>query len=193
MNDSIIFTINSSSILLPLFLIFLIYLLVSTFFKRNYYGMGQFTLVLSFAIYLLSMLHLVIFPIEVNLGEYRNLTPWYKAANFIPILTIDVKTFVLNVIMLVPFGMYLPFLNRKIQSIKQAARLGFYVSLSFELTQLVIRILLGSGRSTDINDLIANTLGAVIGFLLIRKVSKISLAQSVFHKFSLEKRAGVNR
>jgi len=193
MNDSIIFTINSSSILLPLFLIFLIYLLVSTFFKRNYYGMGQFTLVLSFAIYLLSMLHLVIFPIEVNLGEYRNLTPWYKAANFIPILTIDVKTFVLNIIMLVPFGMYLPFLNRKIQSIKQAARLGFYVSLSFELTQLVIRILLGSGRSTDINDLIANTLGAVIGFLLIRKVSKISLAQSVFHKFSLEKRAGINR
>ncbi|MDN3436537.1 VanZ family protein [Planococcus sp. APC 3900] len=193
MNDSIIFTINSSSILLPLFLIFLVYLLVSTFFKRNYYGMGQFTLVLSFAIYLLSMLHLVIFPIEVNLGEYRNLTPWYKAANFIPILTIDVKTFVLNVIMLVPFGMYLPFLNRKIQSIKQAARLGFYVSLSFELTQLVIRILLGSGRSTDINDLIANTLGAVIGFLLIRKVSKISLAQSVFHKFSLEKRAGINR
>lgn len=193
MNDSIIFTINSSSILLPLFLIFLIYLLVSTFFKRNYYGMGQFTLVLSFAIYLLSMLHLVIFPIEVNLGEYRNLTPWYKAANFIPILTIDLKTFVLNVIMLVPFGMYLPFLSRKIQSIKQAARLGFYISLSFELTQLVIRILLGSGRSTDINDLIANTLGAVIGFLLIRKVSKISLAQSVFHKFSLEKRAGINR
>ena len=193
MNDSIIFTINSSSILLPLFLIFLVYLLVSTFFKRNYYGMGQFTLVLSFAIYLLSMLHLVIFPIEVNLGEYRNLTPWYKAANFIPILTIDVKTFVLNVIMLVPLGMYLPFLSRKIQSIKQAARLGFYVSLSFELTQLVIRILLGSGRSTDINDLIANTLGAVIGFLLIRQVLKLSLAQSVFHKFNLEKRAGINR
>ncbi|WP_203340358.1 VanZ family protein [Planococcus beijingensis] len=193
MNDSIIFTINSSSILLPLFLIFLIYLLVSTFFKRNYYGMGQFTLVLSFAIYLLSMLHLVIFPIEVNLGEYRNLTPWYKAANFIPILTIDVKTFVLNVIMLVPLGMYLPFLSRKIQSIKQAARLGFFVSLLFELTQLAIRILLGSGRSTDINDLIANTLGAVIGFLLIRQVLKLSLAQSVFHKFNLEKRAGINR
>ena len=155
--------------------------------------MGQFTLVLSFAIYLLSMLHLVIFPIEVNLGEYRNLTPWYKAANFIPILTIDVKTFVLNVIMLVPLGMYLPFLSRKIQSIKQAARLGFFVSLLFELTQLAIRILLGSGRSTDINDLIANTLGAVIGFLLIRQVLKLSLAQSVFHKFNLEKRAGINR
>lgn len=193
MNDSIIFTINSSSILLPLFLIFLVYLLVSTFFKKNYYGLGQFALVLSFAIYLLSMLHLVIFPIEVNLGEYRNLTPWYKAANFIPILTIDVKTFVLNVIMLVPLGMYLPFLSRKIQSIKQAARLGFFVSLLFELTQLAIRILLGSGRSTDINDLIANTLGAVIGFLLIRQVLKLSLAQSVFHKFNLEKRAGINR
>lgn len=193
MNSSIIFTINSTYVLLPLFLIFLICLLVSTFFKKNYCGTGQFMMILSFAIYLLSMLHLVFFPIEVNLGEYRNLTPWYKAANFLPILTIDVKTFVLNIIMLVPFGVYLPFLNPKIQSVKQAARLGFYVSLSFELTQLAIRILLGSGRSTDINDLIANTLGAVIGFLLIRHVSKISLVQSVFHKFSLGKRAGINR
>jgi len=193
MNESIIFTINSSSILLPLLLVFLVCLLVAAFFKKNYYGLGQFTLMLSFGIYLLSMMHLVFFPIEVNLGEYRNLTRLYKAANFIPILTIDVKTFVLNVIMLVPFGMYLPFLSRKIRSVKQAARLGFYVSLSFELTQLAIRVLLGSGRSTDINDLIANTSGAVIGFLLIRKVLEFSMAQSVFHRFSLEKRAEINR
>lgn len=192
MNDSIIFTINSTYILLPAFLLFLIYLLVATFLKKNYV-LGQFTLMLTFAVYFLTMMHLVFFPIEVNLGEYRNLTPWYKSTNFIPVLTIDVKTFVLNIIMLIPFGMYLPFLSRKIRSIKQAARLGLYVSLSFELTQLAIRILLGSGRSTDINDLIANTLGAVIGFLLIRQLLRISQAQTVFHKFSLEKRAGLNR
>ncbi|TWT06301.1 VanZ family protein [Planococcus sp. CPCC 101016] len=192
MNDSIIFTINSTYILLPAFLLFLIYLLVATFLKKNY-ALGQFTLMLSFAVYFLTMMHLVFFPIEVNLGEYRNQTPWYKSTNFIPVLTIDVKTFVLNIIMLMPFGMYLPFLSRKIRSVKQASRLGFYVSLSFELTQLVIRILLGSGRSTDINDLIANTLGAVIGFLLIRQILRISQAQTVFHKFSLEKRAGLNR
>lgn len=192
MSDSTIFTINSTEILLPAFLLFLIYLLAATLLKKTY-GFGQFTLMLSFVLYLLSMMHLVFFPIEVNLGEYRNLTPWYKAANFIPILTIDVKTFVLNIIMLVPFGMYLPFLSRKIRSVKQAARLGFYVSLSFEFTQLAIRILLGSGRSTDINDLIANTLGAVIGFLLIRQVLRISQAQPVFHKFSLAKRARIDR
>lgn len=186
MNNSIIFTINSTSILLPAFSIFLVYLLLSAFFKRND-GFGQFAIKLSFAIYFLSMVHLVFFPIEVNLGEYRNQTPWYKAANFIPILTIDVKTFVLNIIMLVPLGMYLPFLNGKIRSVKQAARIGFYLSLSFELTQLAIRILLGNGRSTDINDLIANTLGAVIGFLLIRQVSKISLAQ-IFFKNSVWKK-----
>lgn len=192
MNDSIIFTIDSTYILLPAFLLFLIYLLIASFLKKNY-AVGQFTLMLSFAIYFLTMMHLVFFPIEVNLGEYRNLTPWYKSTNFIPVLTIDVKTFVLNIIMLVPFGMYLPFLSRKIRSVKQAAHLGFYVSLSFELTQLAIRILLGSGRSTDINDLIANTLGAVIGFLLIRQILRISQAQTVFHKFSLEKRAGIDR
>ncbi|WP_223636095.1 VanZ family protein [Planococcus sp. 4-30] len=192
MNGSIIFTINSTDILLPVFMLLIIYLLVATLLKKNY-SFGQFTLMLSFNVYFLAMMHLVFFPIEVNLGEYRNLTPWYKSTNFIPVLTIDLKTFLLNIIMLVPFGMYLPFLSWKIRSVKQAARLGFYVSLSFELTQLAVRILLGSGRSTDINDLIANTLGAVIGFLLIRKILRISQAQTIFHKFCLEKRAGIGR
>lgn len=137
------------------------------------------------------MIHLVFFPIEVNIGEYANLTPWYKAINIIPILTIDIPTFILNIIMLVPFGMYLPLLSNKYQSVKKVAFMGLYFSLSFEVTQLLIRIILGNGRSTDINDLIANTLGAVIGFLLIREMSKIKFICNILD--SLRLRNSVNR
>ncbi|MBP2242129.1 glycopeptide antibiotics resistance protein [Cytobacillus eiseniae] len=187
MKNSLIYTIDSWYILIPAFLLFLIYMIVVAVIKQKY-GFGQFVLLISFAVYFLCMIHLVFFPIEVNIGEYTNLTPWYKSINFIPVLTIDAATFILNIIMLVPLGMYLPLLSNKYQSIKKAASVGLYISLSFEVTQLLIRIILGNGRSTDINDLIANTLGAVLGFLIIREMSKISFVYHILQGLSLGKR-----
>lgn len=186
MENSLMFTIDSWYILIPAFLIFMIYMFFMTIKNKKYRG-GQFLLVTSFAVYFLSMIHLVFFPIEINIGEYANLTPWYKSINFIPLLTIDVATFILNIIMLVPLGMYLPLLSSKFQSVKKAASMGLYISLSFEFTQLLMRIIFGNGRSTDINDLLANTLGAVIGFLLIRELSKKSFVNTILHKLRLEK------
>lgn len=186
MENSLMFTIDSWYILIPAFLIFIIYMFFMTIKNKKYRG-GQFLLVTSFAVYFLSMIHLVFFPIEINIGEYANLTPWYKSINFIPLLTIDAATFILNIIMLVPLGMYLPLLSSKFQSVKKAASIGLYISLSFEFTQLLMRIIFGNGRSTDINDLLANTLGAVIGFLLIRELSKKSFVNTTLHKLRLEK------
>ncbi|MCH1627169.1 VanZ family protein [Ferdinandcohnia quinoae] len=185
MENSLMFTIDSWYILIPAFLIFLIYMIWGIVIKQKY-RFGQFVLLLSFAVYFLCMIHLVFFPIEVNIGEYANQTPWFKSINFIPVLTIDAATFILNIVMLVPFGMYLPLLSNRYNSVKKAASMGLSISLSFEVIQLLIKIILGNGRSTDINDLIANTLGAVIGFLIIRKISKNSLAQNFLHTLRLE-------
>jgi glycopeptide antibiotics resistance protein len=172
------YTIESWYILIPAFLFFLVYMTWVTVIKQKYY-FGQFVLVISFAIYFLCMIHLVFFPIEVNIGKYANLTPWYQTINFIPVLTLDAGTFLLNIIMFVPFGMYFPLLNNQYHSVKKVASIGLYTSLSFEVTQLLIRIILGNGRSTDINDLIANTLGAVIGFLIIKVMLKISFIYNI--------------
>lgn len=185
MEESIMFTIDSSYIVVPAFLIFLLYIVFA--FLRHKFSLGQTVLLTSYAIYFLCMIHLVFFPIEVNIGKYANLTPWYKSINFIPILTIDIETFLLNIIMMLPLGMYLPLLNRKYRSFKKAAYMGFLVSLSFEIIQLIIRVILGNGRSTDINDLIANTVGAVVGFLLIKKLSHVTIVSRILHKVSLEK------
>jgi len=59
-------------------------------------------------------------------------------------------------------------------------------SLSFELIQLLIRVTLGSGRSSDINDIIANTAGTVIGFMIINKLYKISLFKKIFQHLELQ-------
>lgn len=83
--------------------------------KKNYRA-GQYFLLITLAIYFLAVIHLVFFPIEVYVAEYNSTKPLWKVIlqeiEFIPILTIDIQTFVLNVIMLIPFGVYLPLLVR---------------------------------------------------------------------------------
>jgi len=183
------FIIDSWYILLTAFVLFILTLFIRTR-KRNYRA-GQYFLLITFAIYLLAVIHLVFFPIEIWLGVNKSTQPLWQVIlqeiNFIPILTIDIPSFVLNVIMLIPFGIYLPLLNGKVGSAKKAAMNGFFLSLSIEVLQLTIEVTLGSGRIADINDLIANTLGAAVGFLIIEKLVKINLFKVLVSKFSFAK------
>lgn len=135
------------------------------------------------------MLKLTFFPIEIYTGGNQSAQPIWKVIiqeiQFIPLLTIDIPTFILNVIMLIPFGVYLPLLNRKLDSSKKAAKYGFLLSLSIEVLQLIIEVTLGSGRITDINDIIANTIGATVGFLILKNLGKIKIFKVMLSKLSL--------
>jgi glycopeptide antibiotics resistance protein len=182
---SIMFTIHSWNVLGPVFVLGLLWLVRWVARQERKVSIPQLAVLSSFGIYLLCVIHLVFFPIDVNIGLYANQTPWYKTINFIPILTIDVTTFLLNIIMLIPFGMYIPFLNKNVVSMKKVAKLGLMMSLSLEILQLFIRVTLGSGRSTDINDMLANTAGAVIGFLLVKVSLKSSPLKSMLRSFQL--------
>ncbi|MDH6651096.1 VanZ family protein [Priestia megaterium] len=182
---SIMFAIQSWYVLVPVSILGLIWLFSGAKRQKRKINLAQFAVLISFGIYLLCVIHLVFFPIDVNIGRYANQTPWYMTINFIPILTIDLTTFLLNVLMLIPFGMYVPFLNQTTTSFKRIAKLGFMLSLSFELLQLLIRVSLGSGRSSDINDLLANTAGAIIGFLIVKTVCKISPLKNMLKQFQL--------
>ncbi len=65
-----------------------------------------------------------------------------------------------NVVMFMPFGFFPPLLWRA--SGRKAIAAGFFASLFIEITQLFLP------RSTDIDDLILNTAGAALGFLIYR-------------------------
>jgi glycopeptide antibiotics resistance protein len=85
-----------------------------------------------------------------------------------------IKDFILNTIAFLPFGIYLPLLNKK-HSLFKGALFCFCFSLCFELAQLFTRV--GSFSS---NDLIANTLGYFLGVLMFNltkgKLSKRLIA-----------------
>ena len=65
---------------------------------------------------------------------------------------------VLNIFLFIPMGFFLPMLYRRYDSIRNTAMAGFLVSLSVETAQMF-----GFG-TTDINDLITNTLGTCLGY-----------------------------
>ena len=71
--------------------------------------------------------------------------------------------FVGNIVMFIPFGLFIPLLWKT--SGKKTVFIGFCVSLFVEISQLFLT------RGTDIDDLMLNTTGVLLGLLLYKVIS----------------------
>lgn len=78
-----------------------------------------------------------------------------------------------NILLLMPLGFLAPILWDKFKSFKRITLLGFCVSISIEILQLLETLLGGWGRITDIDDVICNVLGVMIGYLIYKLLIKI--------------------
>ena len=89
--------------------------------------------------------------------------------NFTPFKTINIydrydKQVLGNLIMLLPLGIYLPLLYRRFRKLSgffAVLLISFLVSVGIELLQLATNY-----RSTDVDDVMLNTAGACIGFII---------------------------
>jgi len=81
----------------------------------------------------------------------------------------------LNVLMFLPLGLFLPILRSKFHSFPATVLFGFSTSLFIELAQIFTR------RATEINDLMTNTAGTILGYfaarLLLKLVPKIAMEE----------------
>lgn len=105
---------------------------------------------------------IILWPPEHWLGE-----PWWTVIHWIPFY-VDAASMVLNVVMFIPFGVLVPLLWPYTGTVRGVALPALGVSSAIELTQLVVGVTLYSRRTVDINDLIANTAGAVLGLVVLR-------------------------
>lgn len=91
-----------------------------------------------------------------------------KSVNLVPLVTLileDLKTSLLNILILVPFGFGLPFVTNL--RMKQVVVAGALTSVAIELLQLATGLLADTTfRIADVNDVIFNTAGAAIGYML---------------------------
>ena len=88
--------------------------------------------------------------------------------NLIPLITLtpqDLKTSLLNILLLMPFGFGLPFITN--YQMRKIVVMGALFSIVIEFLQLITgRMAKITFRITDINDVIFNTVGVAIGYIL---------------------------
>ena len=71
-----------------------------------------------------------------------------------------------NIILFMPFGFFLPLLWRNYRSGHKIAIAGMCLSTMIEISQLFIH------RGTDVDDVILNTIGTCVGYLVFKGVQK---------------------
>jgi glycopeptide antibiotics resistance protein len=100
--------------------------------------------------------------------------------NLIPLMTLnaeDIKTSLLNILMMIPFGFGLPFITDF--RMKKVVITGFLFSVLIEFLQFATGYIANTTfRVADVNDLIFNTLGTAIGYMIF--VGFIRIFRNVF-------------
>ena len=163
------------------------YMLIQ-YIKYGAVSLFRALILFSFFLYMLCAYYLTVLPLPdpttfaptADIWHYINLTPFRFVHDIIvstPLKITDIRTYlpalqqpvvyqaIFNVLLNVPFGMYLGYYFKK--SLGKTVLFTFLLSLFFELTQL-------SGlywfyphpyRVFDVDDLITNTLGGFVGFI----------------------------
>lgn len=124
------------------------------------YDLRKSVLYCLFCLYLSAVFSLVGIPNVTYFRPEINL-------NLIPIVGMieDFKNSILNVVLFVPLGIFLPLLWQPFRRLRSSVVFGLGLSLSIELLQML------TFRTTDVNDLITNAAGCLLGFLLAKPLT----------------------
>ena len=163
-------------------------------------------IVYSFILYMITIYFLVILPLpkrsEVVVGQNMvRLIPFGFVTDFLKETSFvwnDVSTYfkaltepcvyvvVFNILMTVPFGMYMRYYFK--MSFKKTVWYSFLLSLFFELTQLsgLYFIYPAPYRLFDVDDLILNTTGGALGYFLTGLFTKILPSRDEIDAESIE-------
>ena len=97
-----------------------------------------------------------------------------EQVNLIPFsYSIDVVAYLLNIVLFVPLGFLSPLVWEKMKKLPNLLAISFWFTLLIEVSQLL------NNRRTDIDDILLNILGAVVGFGLFQLFDKTT--KSKFH------------
>ena len=123
-----------------------------------------------FLLYALSVAALTVVPRVGRPPGFDGDVPWWIVVQWVP-FRVETWSFLLNIVMFVPLGVFVPLLWRAADSWRRIAALSLAASAGIESAQLLLWLTLGSFRTVDVNDLIANTAGGVAGLVLLRTVT----------------------
>ena len=139
-------TAAASTILIPILFLYQIFI---------FHNIKKTAAYIIFILYLTAMCFLVGFPsvTGIKIGWSYNFIPFYGMLN-------DITNSYLNVLLFIPLGIFVPCLWPEYRSMMKTVGLGLMTSLGIEILQIF------TFRATDINDVITNVAGTMIGYLI---------------------------
>lgn len=131
-----------------------------------------------FLVYFIVLFYFLFFSEEMGRtyserAYHYNLVPFREIGRFIKYWRVlGMKAVLLNivgnVVAFVPFGIFLPIFSTRSKMLWRATYYSFELSLFVELLQLITKV-----GSFDVDDLLLNTLGGMIGFLIYQLAAHV--------------------
>lgn len=197
--EAFLSSIESAFIIFPVIaLVFTIPYIIYEYHKYGAIPAYRSLIIYSFLLYMLCSYFLVILPLpeksmvmQMKIPQY-NLIPFHFISEIAEKTSFHVSDFatyfpslknpvfyeaVFNVFLLIPFGIYLRYYFNL--NLKKTMFYSFCYTLFFELTQLTgLYFIYPRGyRVFDVDDLLLNTLGGVIGYFIGNALSKVLPSQ----------------
>jgi glycopeptide antibiotics resistance protein len=166
-NDSLLKGYECLTVLLPFIITFGILDLLYKH-KKTPQPKWKFLMSLVFIMYIFAVFYftgvgtifeLQRYGIQLRAGQY-NLIPFSQ--------NIDMVAYFLNILLFLPFGFFLPLIWPNIDKLKYTVLSGFSFSFLIEISQLF------NNRQPDTDDLLMNTLGTLLGYLLFKIFVRIT-------------------
>ncbi|WP_078553506.1 VanZ family protein [Bacillus alkalicellulosilyticus] len=185
----------SISLKLPIQII-LIAIFVIIYVIRNRKQWKWFNLLVytTFLFYLLNVINLTIFPLDFMFTEEaKSIVSHEVNINIIPFYSI-IGSFNVgmiqsiwqnggNLILLFPLGLYLPFIINKRLSYKKVLLFACLVTLTIEVFQGIVGVLGYNHRTVDIDDVLLNTIGCMLGYFIINKIIPMFRKTRLINRF----------
>ena len=105
----------------------------------------------------------------VNLIPFETINGFWRALRENRINT-DIALFNIfgNIALFVPFGFLIPCLEKKLRALWKCAAVSFFVIFAAEILQLIFKV-----GSFDVDDIILNLIGVIIGYAVYKIASAI--------------------
>lgn len=135
--------------------------------KRGLSLLRQFSFLLCFwSFFFIVFMTVILFNLPFHFtpaDSVVNFTPlrWLQEGNIKRRVSLEI---VPNILLFVPFGFFLPIAMQAMRKLYKTALLALLVTLGVEFFQFFI------GRSSDIDDIMANLLGGISGYILFKIV-----------------------
>ena len=112
-----------------------------------------------------------------TLGEFIRLSQLGEAffnpnINLIPLSDGISLSFILNILLFFPLGFLCPLISKAYERVKNTLLVGVVLSMIVEISQLFTLY-----RATDINDLLTNAVGTLLGYLAFRLIAKLRIVK----------------